>query len=159
MSSDLVILRDGRVEQTGSPQLLYQRPASRFVASFLGDSNFIEGAVDGAEDDRFRYSVKGGSFLQAGAPSPQGADGSVLLALRPEKIAVGGRPTSAPNSVEGRIVDLKFFGASYALQVATDRLGRLMVKATAGQLDFEPAIAAPVWLGWAPDAAVVVRPG
>ena len=58
MSDDIVILREGRVEQTGSPELLYARPATQFVASFLGESNFIRGEVSGIESDRFRYTVR-----------------------------------------------------------------------------------------------------
>ena len=58
MSDDLVILRDGKVEQAGSPQQLYAKPESRFVASFLGDANFIHGQVSGAETDRFRSRLQ-----------------------------------------------------------------------------------------------------
>ena len=159
MSDDLVILRDGKIEQTGSPQSLYSKPASRFVASFLGDSNFIQGEVDGIESDRFRYTVKGRSFLQAGSPAPKDDQGRVLVALRPEQIAISAQPPNQANAVEGQIADLKFFGASYYLQVATEVLGRLMVKVPAGLADFFPRVDAPVWVGWNPDASVVVRAG
>jgi putative spermidine/putrescine transport system ATP-binding protein len=157
MSDDLVILRDGKVEQSGSPQQLYAKPESRFVAGFLGDANFIHGEVSGTEADHFRYTVKGRSFLQAGSPMPKDGEGRVLVALRPEKISIGTEPSSRPNSIEGRISDLKFYGASYYLQVATDVLGRVMVKAAADLADFAPQVDAQVWLGWSPDASVVVR--
>jgi putative spermidine/putrescine transport system ATP-binding protein len=156
MSDDIVILRDGHVEQAGSPELLYARPATQFVASFLGESNFIRGEVGSIEGDRFRYTVRDRAFLQAGTPSPKGADGSVLLALRPEKIIVSHEPTNRPNSVEGQIADFKFFGSTFYLQIATELLGRVMVKMAAGQPGFDPRINAPVWLGWNPDAPVVV---
>jgi putative spermidine/putrescine transport system ATP-binding protein len=156
MSDDIVILRDGHVEQAGSPELLYARPATQFVASFLGESNFIRGEVGSIEGDRFRYTVRDRAFLQAGAPSPKGADGSVLLALRPEKITVSHEPTNRLNSVEGQIADFKFFGSTFYLQIATELLGRVMVKMAAGQPGFDPRINAPVWLGWNPDAPVVV---
>lgn len=156
MSDDIVILREGRVEQSGSPELLYARPATQFVASFLGESNFIRGEVSGIEGDRFRYTVRDRSFLQAGPPSPKAADGSVLLALRPEKISVAHEPTNRPNSLEGQITDFKYFGSTFYLQIATELLGRVMVKTPAGQPGFDPRIDAPVWLGWNPDAPVVV---
>jgi putative spermidine/putrescine transport system ATP-binding protein len=156
MSDDIVILREGRVEQAGSPELLYARPASQFVASFLGESNFIRGEVSSVEDDRFRYTVRDRSFVQAGAPTPRAADGSVLLALRPEKITVAHEPTNRPNSIEGQITDFKFFGSTFYLQIATELLGRIMVKTAAGHPGLEPRMNAPVWLGWNPDAPVVV---
>ena len=157
MSDDIVILREGRVEQTGNPSTLYERPATRFVASFLGESNFIRGEVSNVESDRFRYTVQDRSFLQAGTPAPKDHDGSVLLALRPEKITVDAEPTNLTNSVEGRIADFKYFGSTFYLQVATKLLGRMMVKTPAASTTFNPSIDAPVWLGWSPDASVVVK--
>ena len=157
MSDEIVILRDGRVEQTGSPSALYDRPATKFVASFLGESNFIRGQVSNVETGHFRYTVEDRSFLQAGAPNPKDHDGCVLLALRPEKISVGPAPRNLPNSVEGRIADFKYFGSAFYLQVATKLFGRMMVKTSAGSAELDPRIGAPVWLGWTPDASVVVR--
>ena len=156
MSDEIVILRDGRVEQTGDPKRLYSEPATQFVASFLGESNFIRGIVRDVETDRFRYTVQDHAFLQAGPPRPAAEDGSVLLALRPEKIAVANEPTNRQNSIEGQVTDLKFFGSTFYLQIATALLGRIMVKTPAGQPGFEPRLAATVWLGWEPDAPVVV---
>ena len=157
MSDDIVILREGRVEQSGNPSALYERPATRFVASFLGESNFIRGEVSKVEPDRFCYTVQDRSFLQAGTPAPKDDDGSVLLALRPEKITVDAEPTNLTNAVEGRIADFKYFGSTFYLQVATKLLGRMMVKTPAASTTFNPSIDAPVWLGWAPDASVVVK--
>ena len=157
MSDDIVILRDGRVEQCGSPSTLYDKPATRFVASFLGESNFIRGNVSKVESDHFRYTVQDCSFLQAGMPSPKDRDGSVLLALRPEKISVGSQPSNLPNSVDGHIADFKYFGSTFYVQVATKLFGRIMVKTPAAHAGFHPSMDAQVWLGWTPDAPVVVR--
>jgi putative spermidine/putrescine transport system ATP-binding protein len=157
MSDEIVILRDGRVEQSGSPSALYDRPATRFVASFLGESNFIRAQVSNVESDRFRYTVQGSSFVQAGAPGPKDPDGSVLLALRPEKISVGSASSNLPNSVEGHIADFKYFGSTFYLQVTTKLFGQMMVKTSAGSTELDLRLNATVWLGWAPDASVVVR--
>ena len=99
----------------------------------------------------------GGSDVGSEAPQPKSADGSVLLALRPEKITVAREPTNKPNSVEGRIADFKFFGSTFYLQIATELLGRVMVKMTAGESTLQPAIGESVWLGWNPDGPVVVQ--
>jgi len=152
MSDDIVILREGRVEQVGSPAELYARPATEFVARFLGDSNFIRGAVASTEGECFRVRVGEAVFLQAGVPA---AGKAVVLALRPEKIAVGTARPGTANTVAGRIADWKFFGATFYLQVETAPLGRIMVKTAAA--GFVPSLDAPVWLGWNPDDAIVVR--
>jgi putative spermidine/putrescine transport system ATP-binding protein len=127
------------------------------VAAFLGESNFIRGDVSKVEADQFRYTVEDRSFLQAGPPFPRDPDGSVLLALRPEKISVGSAPANLPNVLDGHIADFKYFGSTFYLQVATKLLGRIMVKTPAAHAGFQPNIAAQVWLGWTPDAPVVVK--
>src|SRR5262249_20109313 len=96
-------------------------------------------------------------FLQAGAPSPRDHDGSVLLALRPEKISVGHAPTNLENSVDGHIADFKYFGSSFYLQVATKLFGRIMVKTPAARAGFQTKIEGEVGLGGARDARGVVR--
>jgi len=79
------------------------------------------------------------------------------LALRPEKISVRSQPTNLPNSLDGHIADFKYFGSTFYLQVATKLFGRIMVKTPAAGAGFQPNIDAQVWLGWSPDAPVVVR--
>ena len=61
MSDEIAILREGQVEQMGAPMELYQRPATRFVASFLGESNFIKGRLVGCEAGSFRIESGGES--------------------------------------------------------------------------------------------------
>ncbi|WP_342643896.1 ABC transporter ATP-binding protein [Rhodoligotrophos ferricapiens] len=156
MSDEIVILRDGRVEQAGEPAQLYSRPGTRFVASFLGDSNFVRGLVTAKEKDRFRYRVKDRTLVQAGAPEPASPDGHLLVALRPENIAVSTEEPARANTVQGTISDFKYIGSSYFLQISTPELGPMMVKMNAWQPGLHPSIGTPVWLGWDPDAAVPV---
>ena len=57
MSDVIVVMRDGLIQQQGRPEELYQRPVNRFVAGFIGSSNFIEGASPGGPDDAGRVGV------------------------------------------------------------------------------------------------------
>jgi len=157
MSDEIVILRDGKIEQQGGPGGLYEKPATRFVADFLGKSNFLEGRVAATEADRFGYSVGGQTLVQAGAPVHQKVDGAVLVALRPEKIVVAGDRPDTVNAVVGTISAFNYYGSTYHFQVATEGLGELVVTAPAWTCAIEPSIGNTIWLGWEPDASVVVR--
>jgi len=155
MSDSIAILRDGRLVQEGSPDALYERPATRFVADFLGKSNFLAGRVTGVHGDGFAYESDGTRFVQKGDSPGPGA--SALVALRPEKIDVLAGRQDADNVVEGTIAAWSYFGAAYSLLVDTAALGRLQVMVPAWRCPVEPAEGRPVRLGWSADASVPVR--
>ena len=157
MSDDIVVLRDGRVEQRGAPNELYERPATRFVADFLGKSNFISGKVGAVGSDSFRYSVENLELVQSGRPESAGTGDRVLVALRPEKIMVMSTRLDCDNALAGTIAALNYHGTNYQLQVETVAAGRLAVSVPAWNCPITPEIGAPVWLGWEANASVVVR--
>jgi thiamine transport system ATP-binding protein len=75
VSDRVAVLRDGRVEQVGTPREVYRRPATRFVASFVGDNNLFDGRVVGADDSRVAVRVGDRQFGVA-RDSPAGDDRS-----------------------------------------------------------------------------------
>ncbi|MBI3706073.1 MAG: ABC transporter ATP-binding protein [Proteobacteria bacterium] len=155
MSDRIAILRDGKVVQLGPPQALYERPASRFVADFLGKSNFISGTVSGAEADGFVYEAGGARFRQQGGAPAAGA--RVLVALRPEKIAISTRPANGgANAVAGEIVTWSYVGANFHFRVRTASLGDAMVTTPTWQSEVSPEAGRKVWLKWEPAASVIV---
>jgi len=86
MSDRIAVMSKGKIQQLGAPLDIYEQPVNRFVADFIGDTNFIEAAVDGREGEFVHCRVQGGlDFLAhpTGNPAP-GA--KVTLAVRPEKI-------------------------------------------------------------------------
>jgi putative spermidine/putrescine transport system ATP-binding protein len=153
MSDGIAILRDGRLVQQGDPTTLYERPATRFVADFLGKSNFLAGTLEERRTGGFTYRVDGGRFVQQG-DAPAGS--STLIALRPEKIEVLADGAAADNIVEGRIAAWSYFGSAFALAVDAGALGRLQVSVPAWRCPVEPAEGRSVRLGWSADASVPV---
>jgi putative spermidine/putrescine transport system ATP-binding protein/spermidine/putrescine transport system ATP-binding protein len=94
LADRIVVMRDGRLEQVGSPAEIYQRPTSRFVAGFLGISNFFQGTIDSREGGSTRVRCADGLDLtvaDCGIPS-----GRVTIALRPETIRVSAPGQMAP---------------------------------------------------------------
>jgi putative spermidine/putrescine transport system ATP-binding protein len=108
MGDRLVVMSGGLVQQTGSPRALYQRPANRFVAGFVGRSNFLDGHAAGSG-----FVTKAGWQLRA--DHDLGAAGTLML--RPEAIQVG---AGGPNEASGTVEDVTYLGAATELSVRLD---------------------------------------
>jgi spermidine/putrescine transport system ATP-binding protein len=107
MATTIAVMSGGKVVQVGAPREVYDRPANRFVADFIGETNFLSGDVE-TVDGRARFVLSGGGAVDA----PTGAvDGAATLMVRPEYLAL--RPLSAapePPGIPGRIVNVAFLG-------------------------------------------------
>jgi len=109
LADNVAIMRDGRLEQLGSPTDVYQRPSTRFVAGFIGVSNFFRGRVDQRDGHSARVTINSGPVL-AIADCPPGRD-EVTVALRPEAITIEPAATAdAPNCVLGMIEQVVYRG-------------------------------------------------
>jgi putative spermidine/putrescine transport system ATP-binding protein len=86
MADRIVIMRDGWIEQVGTPAEVYQRPVSRFVAGFLGASNFLRGRVVGGCHGSILVDVPRGPAVSIPATRPIGSE--VTVALRPEAVVI-----------------------------------------------------------------------
>jgi len=99
MADRVVIMRGGRLEQVGTPEEIYSRPASRFVASFIGASNFLRGTVDGRRGSMLRVRLAGGG--QVLVPWPDDGRKDVLISVRPEAVGLAILDEAASASEEG----------------------------------------------------------
>jgi putative spermidine/putrescine transport system ATP-binding protein len=156
LSDRIAILNHGKLVQQGSPAQLYEAPHTRFVADFLGKSNFLSGLVEGGGPDGFLIRA-GGTLLAVAAGARPSAGTPVLLSLRPEKITLLGSGQGADNIVTGTVESWSYLGAGFALMVATADLGPLRVNLPAWNAPFAPAEGLPVRLGWSSHAAVPVE--
>jgi putative spermidine/putrescine transport system ATP-binding protein len=157
MSDRIAIVRDGRFVQIGAPADLYEKPATRFVAGFLGESNFITARIEASSGDGFTYRAADAVFRQKGTPKGTAAGAPVLLAMRPEKLRVSVEaPTNGANRIAGRVTNWNYFGSNFHMTAETEGLGRLGVSCPAWRASFEPTNGMPLWLSWDADAAVVV---
>ncbi len=133
MSTQVAIMRGGRLEQVGTPEEIYRRPATAFVASFLGECNLLPARVLEAGGDCVALEVEGVGVVQAAPPpgAPLAVGEAALAAVRPESLSLsapdgaGDRPASAPGLVvRGRLVDVQFAGpvTRYRVQVGSHQL-------------------------------------
>jgi len=106
MSDRVAVMRNGRIEQLGVPQEIYERPETAFVANFLGSSNLIPVSVDG--DGRM---LKLGDFkLRALAPHELNGAGEALAMIRPENVRLVGHGAGADNQVPGMVEEVVYLG-------------------------------------------------
>jgi putative spermidine/putrescine transport system ATP-binding protein len=152
MSDRIAVLNHGRIEQVGRPVEIYDRPATRFVAEFVGETNFLVGTVKERSGERAvvdldngcTFSVQAGNGVQPGA--------HVGLSVRPERIKLGGRRAPA-NTIAGAVRDVVYHGDH--LQLVLDADGQaLLVKADRG--DRAPRIGERLEVSFAPDDCWVV---
>jgi spermidine/putrescine ABC transporter ATP-binding subunit len=159
MSDEIIILNRGRIVQRGSPKDLYDRPATHFVADFLGRSNFIDGTIAARTHDAIHYDVGNHRFHQA---VPSGVSGGqsgekVLIGLRPEKIVLTQQqPANTENCLLAEVKKATYEGADYHVRTATD-IGEMQVVRPAWGSAFEPEPGSQVWLSWSQDASVILH--
>ena len=85
MSDRIAVMNDGKVAQVGGPEELYDRPSSRFVAGFIGESNFMPAVVRGIEDDVVVAECEG-VLIRALCPGRPASGAKVTLTTRPERL-------------------------------------------------------------------------
>jgi iron(III) transport system ATP-binding protein len=109
MSDRIVVMSNGRIEQVGTPDEIYSRPASPFVADFVGRMNFLEGHLL----DQMRVEIRGATLTVA-EPVDFGRGTPVTVCLRPEDIIVNGVDAQQANRLEMQIGVMEFVGSHFS---------------------------------------------
>ncbi len=154
LADRVAVLEGGRLVQCDAPRALYDRPATRFVAEFLGGANLLDGRAgpDGAVE------CPGAGCALRLPPGPRPAAGATLtVALRPERVrlAPAAAPAAAaPNAVAGTLRDLAYRGEAWVALVATTGGQVLRVVVPGGAAP--PSPGGGVALAWDDDANIVL---
>ncbi len=109
MSDRIGVMSQGRILQEDAPKDIYHRPANRFVADFLGNSNFMDATVVSAAPEQAVLRTPIGE-VRASVPKGAAAGDAVMLFIRPENIRLVPEPRAAPNSFAGTVEQLSFLG-------------------------------------------------
>jgi spermidine/putrescine ABC transporter ATP-binding subunit len=127
MSNRIAVFNEGRVEQIGPPEEIYDRPANKFVADFIGETNFLEGSITGTADNGYHFkSVGGCEFLLAKKDIPIGS--KVTIAIRPEKIAVLTERVRGFNHLEGIVEEVIYVGETRRYRIRLNDNESIFVK-------------------------------
>jgi spermidine/putrescine transport system ATP-binding protein len=137
MSDVIVVMRDGLIQQKGDPTVLYERPVNRFVADFIGTSNFFDAVVVEPADDRGRITVRTGRGLamRGTLTDPDAhpvAGDAVTVATRPERLEVApaddGSGSDGMTRIRGRVQQGTYLGDQTEYRVQTEEAGELIVR-------------------------------
>jgi iron(III) transport system ATP-binding protein len=149
-SDRIVVMNHGRIEQIDAPHKLYARPRSRFVAGFIGRTNFLEGTLDGS-DVRF-------DGFSAAASRLEGANGAgaLLYSLRPQAIGLSSqKPNGGSLAVEAEIAGRSYLGEYWDYQARPLGGAKPVRVSTGPNAVFE--VGSRVWLEIDPAAMVRVE--
>ena len=127
MSDRVCIMRAGKIEQIGSPQELYDRPRNRYVAGFVGSTNFFDGTVTSTTGDTVTVTLSNGQTMDGTAGHALNAGQSVSVSVRPEQIYLS--TAASEGSLEVTVQNRIFLGEHTEYLVRHEELGEFLVLA------------------------------
>jgi putrescine transport system ATP-binding protein len=158
MADRIAVMSEGRILQVGAPAEVYETPATRFVADFIGNVNLMEGTLSVDESDHCVIDCSDcRHYVGHGITGSQGM--AVGVALRPEKIhLVRNKPTDEFNTAHGTVKALSYFGSFtvYHVTLGSGALLKVSQNNTQRHRDDEIGVGDAVWAHWSRNAHVVL---
>jgi spermidine/putrescine transport system ATP-binding protein len=156
MSDRIAVMSEGRILQLGSPSEIYHRPAVRFVADFIGETNFLDLPVAAVADGRATLTLPGGTAIEADlveGVSPAAGE-TVTTVIRPEQAQLAANCTA---DLTGMLESVMFFGTDTHLHLRlADGQPFTLRRQNAGQTA-DPATGTPIGVRLAPGALRILR--
>ncbi|GLV54042.1 ABC transporter ATP-binding protein [Dictyobacter sp. S3.2.2.5] len=157
MSDRITVLRDGRVQQIGTPTELYLKPQNSFVASFMGQANMLPGALANGHSETGSLVLQDEGISLSGQVSPEARhhSGSHYFVCRPAHIAIIQEPPPAPqqNILTGEVVQTFFVAGRWRTHIKAGRQQQYSIQAFTDQ-PLQPAQS--VWLSFPPTHSLIV---
>ena len=165
MASRIAVMSEGRFLQVGAPSDIYETPANRFVADFIGNVNLMEGTLETDAIDHVTIRCADCThYVGHGITGTEGM--SVSVAVRPEKIRISreaaapadGEPGAEFNRVRGTVKDMSYFGSFtvYHLRLASGLVIKISASNTERHRDDELTWGDEAWAAWSPTSQVVL---
>ncbi|MFO7925975.1 MAG: ABC transporter ATP-binding protein [Halobacteriota archaeon] len=153
MSDQIAVMNDGHLEQLGTPTEIYEEPATKFVADFIGETNLLYGTYDTDEN--------GGIIDVNGLPvRVEGSDGTpgeeVAVAIRPEKLRIGDKAEGVSNSFEGQVIEEIYKGNLGKFVIELENGTELTIDIQLEDQGQYLSVGRRVTVGWTPSNAVLL---
>jgi ABC-type Fe3+/spermidine/putrescine transport system ATPase subunit len=153
MSDRIAVMNAGRIEQIASPRALYEKPATKNVAAFIGRGSFIPGEVEGGED---RLVTAVGALRIPAACRTRLAPGEAECFLRPEAVHMIAPGDNWPNRLRGKVAAITFHGDRQQISVAVEPNLNVLAKLARTET---PDIGDEVWIGWKDEDVALFQGG
>jgi len=163
LATRIAVMDQGEIRQTGAPTEIYEFPASRFVADFIGSINLCEGTVSYAENGKAVVACEDwGTEVTIASDEALVVGSKVSVAVRPEKIAIDRhRPTNGLNVLAGKVTDLGYFGKDslYRVKLPSNTLVRVnrVNERRASEGERVAVWEDEVYLSFEPSAAILLK--
>ena len=163
MSDRIAVMAEGKILEVGSPDELYERPQTRFVADFLGTMNVFEGCVKGRDGDSYIVDTRGLGQLRADVGKQEFSSGEkVSVALRPENLKILESQAGVAGSVNGILHDTAYLGdraqiyvklkdSDQSLLISVQNLDGAASAATHGERDRN------ITIGWSKSSILLLK--
>lgn len=157
MSDRIAVMRQGRVEQVGSPTEIYERPKTTFVADFIGDTNLLEGRIESIDRTHLQIRTNSNLKIVVQTPEPWSHSGTqVAVSVRPERIQLSlYQPENQINCFEGRLEHIMYLGTHvhYIVRLTSGDQLTIMQPNTLGSL---PELHTRIHVHWLPTDCIAL---
>lgn len=156
MSSRIVIMRNGHIEQIGTPEDVYERPATLFAADFIGQSNLLHGVVKETDQKQMVLDVQGLEFpVKVAKGDGFSAGDRAVLCIRPQRVSYGA-DYSLSTPYKGILRCKEYVGGMQHTQISLTDTVALKAVSQSSELDNYP-IGSEVYVGWSIEHTPVVK--
>jgi len=164
MSDRICIMREGQIIQSGSPRELYDEPINRYVADFVGKTNFFSGEVIDVSDPDITVKSNSGQVFVGAQPkgaSPLVSGSKACIAVRPEMISISTTAETINGNaiaIQGRVMNRIFLGEHSEYLIATEEFGDVLVLSPKSIESMNKSFAPGdnISISWRPEAVLVL---
>jgi spermidine/putrescine transport system ATP-binding protein len=161
MSDRIAVMAHGRVSQLGTPEDVYEAPASAYVAGFVGEANLLDGSVVAVEERIATVQFAGGRLLggRIGAGTPPAVGAAVCVAVRPERVTLSrydGGGLDQSTALVGTVEEVLFVGANRKIMVSLVNGEKVAALIPTASIVGRVGEGMSVVVAWEPHDAVVV---
>ncbi|MGF1492713.1 MAG: ABC transporter ATP-binding protein [Microcoleaceae cyanobacterium] len=159
LSDRIAVMNRGRIEQIGSPNDIYERPQTPFVADFIGDTNLFHGTVEQADSVSQLIVTDSGLKIETNTTETYRPGSPVVVSVRPEKVFLSSYPREEINCYEGRVVNAMYLGTHVRHTVRLTSGALVTVRQSAGMVNSSESLVSedvPIYLGWQPADCIVL---
>ncbi len=163
MSDRIAVMHQGLVLQIGTPSEIYERPNCRFVADFIGDTNFMEGRVVGRENGHLTVKIEPDIIIHAESEADFSPDSKITVAIRPEKLRLRHQPPKMhQNYLSGLVTEAAYIGTDTHYLVSLAEGVSLRVRqqnsiSTPDQQAYLGEKGDNVFISWSPESVLLLQ--
>lgn len=158
MSDRIAVMSHGRIEQLGTPMDVYKRPATAFVASFIGESNFFRGLVTDVNDHELVLRTNNGLLLRAERINGVRPGLETQVVVRPERPVFLAEGENLPNMVQGIVEEIIFIGHTLRYHIRLNDNQLLVIRKQEVPYNVNVQIHAQVRVGWLIEDCITLHP-